>query len=276
MPVILTPTQAKILSSLAEFKFLTTSQMLTLNISTQKSNLSNSLKPLKLSRRPFIGEMRFGSDPSKGKLESFYYLMNKGVKALIENGIKEKDEIKVPKGRSTLFSSDYLHRKITINSHIRCQIECQNNNLELLQFDRYFDKTGNNRISKNLRAKTSIKFSSGYLIADGSFLVSKGDQSKLFAIEIYNDRNTKRIIHQLKQHSYGIEESSLCIHFNIEKGHRVCSVFSHIGIMEAVMKRFNPDRYKDYYLFKTVDQMNDDFLKNWQLLSGKSIDLLDF
>lgn len=276
MPQTLSPTQSKILIALAEYKFLTISQMIRLQVTTQRSNLYKVIAPLRDTRRALVREMKFGTDPQKGKLESFYYLSNRGKNVLIENGILNLDEIKYPRGTSTLFSSDYEHRKFTLDCHIACSTECKMDGIELHQFDRYFDKLGNNRIGKNLKAKTSIVFSDGYIIADGSFLISNSEQSRLYGFELYNDRNTKRIVGQLKKHISGIKESALCTHFDIKKGHRVCCVFSHAGIMDSVKERFNEEEFEKFFLFKTYEQAMESFLKNWKDLKGKETDLIDF
>lgn len=271
MAHIITPTQAKILEQVARYKFLTVSQMITLGVATQRSNLYTAIAPLRDTRRPLIKEIKFGTDPRKGKLESFYHLTNRGKNDLLDNGLLDEEEIKLPKGTSSLFTSDYEHRKLTLNCHIACALECQKKGVDLIQFDRYFDKTGNNRTGKNLKAKTSINYLNGYIIADGSFLISKGKTSRLYALELYNDRNTKRIISQLKKHMNGIKESALCHHFGIEKGHRVCSIFSNKGIMDAVMERFDGENLTDYFFFKMYNQVAESFLKNWESKStGKT------
>ncbi|KAA3631270.1 MAG: hypothetical protein DWQ02_16625, partial [Bacteroidetes bacterium] len=224
--------------------------------------------------RPLIKEIKFGTDPRKGKLESFYHLTNRGKNELLENRIVEEESILMPKGTSTMFANDYEHRKMTIDCHIACVQSCDKEGIELLQFDRYFDKTGNNRSGKNLKAKTSIVYPGGYIIADGSFLIKKGGTSRLYALEVYNDRNTKRIVGQLYKHVEGIKDSSLCQHFGIEKGHRVCCVFSHEGIMKQVMERFEGEEYSKYFLFRYSKSTHSSFLQKWWLIEKGEFGLI--
>ena len=237
MVKVLSASQTKILLSLARYKFLTTSQMLRLGISSRKSNLSVMLKPLKESKRPFIGVMEFAFVPSKGRLQNFYYLKPKGKKLLMGSGMLTEADIRMPKGRTVMFTQDYFHRKYTIDCHISCDIAARERNIDIIHFDRYFDKTGNNRTGRNLQAKTKLEIGNDYLIADGAILMEKGDVSRLFAFELYNDNNTKRICAQITKHLDGIRESSLCRNYGLEKGHRLLAVFTQPEVKKHTMKR---------------------------------------
>ena len=64
--MILKEKSLKMLEVLAIFKFLSTSQFLTLQISNNKSNLVRPIKDLLFYN--FIGKLTFGVDPKKWKL----------------------------------------------------------------------------------------------------------------------------------------------------------------------------------------------------------------
>lgn len=251
---LLSPAQTKILLALARYKFLTTSQMITLGISNRRSNLSVMLKPLKESKRALVGEMEFGFVPSKGRLENFYYLKPRGKKVILESGRLEEDEIKYPRGRNVMFTQDYFHRKYTIDCHIACDLAAKEQGFEVLAFDRYFDKVGNNRTGGNLQARTKIDIDGDYIIADATLLLKKGDITRLYALELYNDRNVKRITAQIEKHLIGIRHSSLCKNYGIKKGHRLICVFSHPETRSIVMEKFDNSSLKEYTLFYTADR----------------------
>ncbi|MGH1433802.1 MAG: hypothetical protein ACRBG0_05000 [Lewinella sp.] len=274
MVTVLSPGQTSILKALARYKFLTTSQMITLRISQRKSNLSVMLKPLKESKRAFIGEMKFAFVPSKGRLENFYYLKPKGLKLLLESNIMEGQEVRIPKGRTVMFTQDYFHRKYTIDCHIACDLSAKQEGIQVLEFDRYFDKTGNNRTGKNLQARTKIKIGREYLIADATLLLQKGDVTRLFAFELYNDRNTKRIIAQLQKHLEGVRDSSLCRNYSIEKGHRVLAVFSYPEVMKAVMERIKNQDLSDFILFSGLKGATSYFFKKWSNALNKEVETI--
>ena len=268
---ILSPAQTNILLFLARYKFLTTSQLLTLGVSKRRSNLSVMLKPLKESKRPFIGEMEFAFVPSKGRLENFYYLKPKGKKLLLDSGIVGEEDIRIPKGRTVMFTQDYFHRKYTIDCHIACDISAKKYGIQILGFDRYFDKTGNNRTRKNLQAKTKLEIANDYLIADATLLVAHGQTSRLFALELYNDTNTKRITDQIFKHIQGIRESSLCKNYNIQKGHRLLAVFTHPEVIAHVKNRLGTTGFDDFLLFNDYASVTNDFFGEWESLSKKSV-----
>lgn len=269
---ILSTAQTNILLALARYKFLTTSQLLKLGISNRKSNLSVMLKPLKESKRPFIGEMEFAFVPSKGRLENFYYLKPKGKKLLLESSLTN-DEVRMPKGRTVMFTQDYFHRKYTIDCHIACDLAAKRNGIQVIAFDRYFDKTGNNRTRKNLQAKTKLEIGRDYLIADGTLLIAQNQVSRLFAFELYNDNNTKRICDQISKHIEGIRESSLCKNYNIQKGHRLLAVFTQAEVQGHVTKRLGNTGFDDFVLLNDYGSVTNDFLEGWKSLSNKVVRL---
>ncbi len=271
---ILSNSQLKILKYLAMFKFLTTSQLIQLGVSNRKSNLSVMLKPLKDSRRALVGEMEFAFIPTKGRLENFYFLKAKGQKVLIENQVLQSNDIKYPRGRSVVFTQDYFHRKYTIDAHIACLQDCLANDLQLIFFDRYFDKIGNNRVQKNLQAKTRMELYGEYIIPDGALLIKSDSQSRLFALELYNDKNVKRISAQIEKHISGIKESALCRTYNIEKGHRLLAIFTDNKTKESVKECFIDSTFKDYLLFRTYYDGMDHFLSGWETLTGLKTKLI--
>lgn len=81
----------------------------------------------------------------------------------------ESEEIRMPIGRAKLFFKDYFHRKYTIDFHIKLRKWAKKIQIELCFFDTYFDKIGNNRKNKNLKAKTKLDVGNSYLIADAVF-----------------------------------------------------------------------------------------------------------
>jgi len=264
---VLSTSQTNILMALARYKFLTTSQLLKLGISNRKSNLSVMLKALKESKRPLIGEMNFAFVPSKGRLENFYYLKRKGYNLLVDSGMMEATEINVPKGNLVLFTQDYFHRKYTIDCHIACDLETRKREISVDFFHRYFDKTGNNRTARNLQAKTKIDLEGDYIIADGAFLLSKGEASRLFAFELYNDNNTKRICQQLEKHLVGIKNSALCRNYGLEKGHRVLAVFTQKAVLDNTLSRIESNPLAKYVLCNTLDSVQQNFFNGWMDLN---------
>ena len=80
-------------------------------------------------------------------------------------------------------------------------------------FDTYFDKIGNNRVARNLRAKTRIALSeTDYFIPDGAFkIVDIGGNQRFFLFEMYNGKDSARIVRQMHKHA-----QSITIHYCID------------------------------------------------------------
>jgi hypothetical protein len=60
----LSPSQEKMLISLATYKFLTTGQLLVLGIMSERANLNKQISELRLWKNPLIGSVTFGVHPT--------------------------------------------------------------------------------------------------------------------------------------------------------------------------------------------------------------------
>ncbi len=271
----LAPTQAKILLNLAQYKFLTTSQMITLGVATQRSNLAPHLRSLKDGLRPFIDCKEFGFHPQKGRLENFYFLKRRGKQALIDGLQLHEEEILLPIGTSTIFTNDYFHRKFTLDCHIAVQTQSEAKDCELIFFERYFDKLGSNRSGGTSRAKTRINMNEErYLIADGVFMLQTTKQKELYCLEVCNGRDSKRIHKQTSQYIHALVSGSPSIkynHTNSEgqyRGFRVLNVFEHKSCMDAVIERISKDiafaNLGKFFYFNTMDAIKKTFFDDWK------------
>ena len=159
--------ELKILESLARYKYLTTKQMMTLKILSQRANLYPRLKNLLDGKKALIKKNVFGVS-AQGRLEDFYFLTNYGKDFLIENLDQEQEEIKLPTGTSSLFSRDYKHRLECINFYIYFDLWAKENHINIIMLNYYFDKVGDNRKNKNLRAlnRIEVEQTGGYIIPD--------------------------------------------------------------------------------------------------------------
>lgn len=264
-----TPSQTKILLALATYKFLTVSQMLHLGILAHRSSISRNLIALRKEGSTFIDRIVFSYHPKKGKLGDMYYLKPKGKRALIEGQLMEESKIKLPIGRSSMFYKDYFHRKHTIDFQMSLYQRLQGSEVELLFFDTYFDKLGNNRKDKNLKAQTKIDLRNDrYLIADAVFMLQTEERDYLYCLEICNGKDTKRIVRQTKQYLEALALGSASDKYKHNKAVRILSVFEHESIKEAVLKRISKDAAFDKvernFMFKSLEEvMGGKVLEGW-------------
>jgi len=274
--------QSNVMEHLARYKFLTLSQMLALDIgTTQYQYLWKQVMSIRDRKNPLVGCHSFGiPQPQKGKVESMYYLTPLGKRILIED-FEFIDRIKMPIGKTAAYR-DYFHRKYTIDFQIALDKWANENGVIIPYFDTYFDKVGNNRKDKSLRAKTKIgEGDNDYFIPDGVFDVTIEDVKRFYLFEMYNGVDTGRTIKQLTKHAHALVERKTHTKYKLDrkKSYNIVLVFEFDSMMKAVIKRISSDeRFKfieKYFLCKSLDQVRaGDFYNNWTTLSGKKSDFL--
>ncbi len=244
----------RILLALAQYKYLTVSQFTELGIMKDKRNVSKKVKELK--DNGFIKSIAYGFVPKIGRVENVNFLTPKAKKTIIE-GLDSELTIKIPIGRANLFFKDYFHRTSTIDFQIHLTKRAEANEHHVLFFDTYFDKTGNNRKEKNLRAKTKIDIKEGYMIPDAVFMLESAKLTQsLYLVEVYNGKDTARTIKQITKHTQAVELGSVNEQYRFMEAYRILCVFEHQSMMEAVIGKMAEDQYfsymKDHFYFKTL------------------------
>ena len=275
----ITNIQGNVLEALARYKFLTMSQMLSLDIgTTQYQYLAKQTKSLRDRGKPLIGCHNFHTpQPRKGRVESMYYLTKRGREALVFELDMEQEKIKMPIGNSVAYK-DYLHRRYTIDYQIALDKWANANGIEVPYFDTYFDKIGNNRVLKNLRAKTRVTLSeTEYFIPDGMCFLKKDGDRRLHLMEMYNGKDTGRVVKQLHKHAQAL--SFKCTHrqFNIntDRSYTIVLVFQYESIMRATIQRIQEEgaflHIAKYFLCKTIEEVNENKFDNWIDLHGEIV-----
>lgn len=272
----ITGVQTKILQGLARYKFLTTSQMIALEIAKDRGNLHKDLVRLRDTKKPLIAQKVFGTMSKIGKIENIHYLTKRGAEVLETELNFDPQNIKYPIGTSTLFQQDYFHRKSTIDCQIAIDMQCLKNGLEILFYERYFDKGGENRTTGTLQAKTRIEIENKkFLIADSAFMLQTPIQKELYCLEMYNGKDTQRTFGQLQQYVEALKLGSPSIKYSFNRGNRILCVFEFESMMKATIQRVNQDGYfthtRKFFLFKTLEQMKENALMNWLNTNNQSV-----
>ncbi|WP_375562722.1 MarR family transcriptional regulator [Bernardetia sp. OM2101] len=269
----LSHSQERILLSLAKYKYLTVSQLVEIGIMSDKRNVSKKVKELRQLK--LLQSISYGFTPKIGRVENVNYLTTKGKKLIMEGLGMEEEEIRIPIGRANLFFKDYFHRRSTIDFHIHLNKWTKTNGSHLLFFDTYFDKTGNNRTGKNLRAKTRIEVGTSYVIPDVVFMIELGDLKKeLYLLEVCNGKDTLKNLKQIKKHFEAMQAGSVNQHYEFEQPYRLLCVFEYPSMMKALMERIEKDDYffhmKEHLFFKPIEDVHHSKLINqWQDFSGQ-------
>jgi len=265
---------------LAQYKYLTSSQFVKMGLYKKRGYLTNSLKVLIDMKKPLMAKHDF--NPINGKLESFYYLTKYGVKFIIDELDYPESKIKAPHGLAHLSSKDYHLRKLTIDFYIFLNkwLESKSGNMSF--FNYYFDKSGNNRSNDNNGHVTTLNKvilnNSNSFIPDVNTMFSINDKTYLYLFEQHNGKDSKRLFEQLYVHIIAIGKGAVAKKYNIKKSHKVIVVCEYESVKNSVIhmlqKEAGIEHYYNFFIFKTNDELKEDFYTNWTLISGEQVNFL--
>lgn len=265
---IITNSQIQILEAMARYTFLTVPLIDSLKIFQNPISIYRSLKGLKDLSKPLIISQNFGVHPTRGQLHSLLYLSKYGKEVLLDNGYKEED-INMPSAK-TFVSTDYFHRIANIQTHVFMDLYLQSTtNAKIEFFDYYFSKS-----SLTARALNRIDLENdSYLIPDIITKFCVDEKDYLYLIEIHNGNNSNKAFVQCLQHIKAIDLGSPKEKYNHPKNNRVIFIFEQLGCMNAVIKKMssneNLKKYLNLFLFKTIENMKDNFSDNWIKFNGE-------
>jgi hypothetical protein len=144
-------------------------------------------------------------------------------------------------------------------------------------FHTYFDLDGANRgtpPTDRLRRRTKVPLGRFHLIPDGIFLLASPDgKSHLFALEVYNGRDTQRVHRQLRKHLQAQAEGAIAAAYGLELPYRVLLTFDSEAAMWAVSDRVRNDHQfaesEPYFAFNTLARVKQDFARGWFYYGGR-------
>ena len=270
--IIISDIDTHIIESLARYKFLTTSQMIRLGISKDRSNLHKRLLYLREQGKPLISCVKFDGRYKMRGLEFIYFLSKRGIEALLELGYEE-NQIKRPKGK-VFFPKQYQHRTGCIDIQIALYQWAEREEHVVELYDSYFDKIGSTRKAK-YRSKTAFVYNEkakDLLISDGVALVSTGEEKEIFCVELHNGKQVTRAIKQIYQYIQAMELGTISDAFDLQKANKVLFVFEFEQTMTSVMREFSKlvenegldEVFKKYFLFGSYDDVVKDFGKGFR------------
>ncbi len=280
---VITSIQENALIALGRHMYLTLSQLLDLNVgTTQYTYLWKQMASLRDRRIPLVNCTTFSiPEPKKGRVESLYSLSHHGKKILISDfGVKE-EELKAPVGGFVAYK-DYHHRKSTIDFQISLEKWCAQSNVPLFNFETYFDKTGNNRTDKNLRARTRVDLGQDFIVPDAVFKLLGKKEVELFLFEMHNGKDSKRMLRQLHNHAAAMV--SRAVHkkygYDLDKSYRILCLFEFSSTLKCVIERAREEkslsRIEKFFLLKSLEgQQGSNFWEEWRTLYGNPFDDFD-
>jgi hypothetical protein len=275
-----TPQQTAILSSIAKYKYLTVNHFKALKIGSSDRLIRDNLKILR--DRKLTEKMSFGTIPIKGRFQDLHFLTERGAKMLIESLDLEPEEVKHPSRASTFFKNDYLHRVSTIDLMISFNQWAEKNGYTIDLFDTYFDKVGSQRATETgVQSKTRFDLPNGKNISpDAVIKYEANGKNYLFCLEVYNGKDTKRVIEQIRKLTYATFEGIPSKKYNHNKTNRNLILFEFEDYKNYAIDRIKKDPYLSQFeglekvlFFSSIEAQKLDFGANWTDLNGKSQNL---
>lgn len=271
-----TPQQTAILSSIAKYKYLTVNHFKALKIGSSDRLIRDNLKILR--DRKLTEKMSFGTIPIKGRFQDLHFLTERGAKMLIESLELEPEEVKHPSRASTFFKNDYLHRVSTIDLMISFNQWTEKNGYIIDLFDTYFDKVGSQRATETgVQSKTRFDLPNGKNISPDAVIKYEANGKKyLFCVEVYNGKDTKRVIEQIRKLTYATFEGIPSKKYNHNKTNRNLILFEFDDYKNYAIDRIKKDPYLSQFeglekvlFFSSIEAQKLDFGANWTDLNGK-------
>lgn len=115
------------------------------------------------------------------------------------------------------------------------------------------------------------------MIADAIGMLQTPIRKELYAIEVFNGMNVQRVHNSLLQHLMALKEGQPSKQFGLEYGSRVLSVFELEACKnQTIIRLFEDERFafaKNYFLFKTLDEVKENLFDGWGLFDGTTVKL---
>jgi hypothetical protein len=178
----------------------------------------------------------------------------------------------------------YFHRAATIDFHIELRLFAEQHDLTVEFFHSYFDSTGANRSEHpedRLQRLSKMPLEEGFFIPDGIFAVHAPDGSRyLYALEVYNGMDTKRVHGQMEKHLIALGEGHLSELYHYPKAHRVLCLFESANALQAAEKRLREDpafteQMQRQFALSTLAGVREDFAGNWLFLERGRTTIFD-
>jgi hypothetical protein len=265
-----------VLRLLNRYRFLTNPQLLRLGLVHDNTSIYRILSRFGDGNRPYIGKKDFGFIAGVGRLHRIYYLQKRGAQLLAETLQLDEDEVNYQKVKPP-FLQDYFHRLATIDVYIELDRFAAQYGCAVRFFHTYFDVDGANRgtpPSDRLRRRTKVPLGRFHLIPDAIFRVTTPDgKDHLFALEVYNGRDTQRVHKQLRKHLHAQAEGAIAAAYGLALPYRVLLTFDSEAAMRAVLSRVRDDGQfaaaEPYFAFNTLARVKQDFARGWFYYSGR-------
>lgn len=246
------PKQIAILNALANYKFLSRSQLARLGVEKYNSAFSRYCKPLIDAK--YIGllnAVNYG-------IGHIYYLKKKGALFVAKENNLTIDQIKYCISTPELSLQTLYHRTHAIDCQIELDLSCINKAVELLFYDREIESLGNIRRDKNLSRRTRVLLKNNEILEpDAIFMLKTQFGNKLYCLEYEHKDYTQKSYSKLLKHLRALNEKVVSSKYGHTKGHRTLFIYNNRATLEAVMSKAKIEikNIESWFLFKSFEEV---------------------
>ncbi len=217
---MIAPKKISILESLAGYKFLTRTQLAKLGIEKYNSAFTKHIKPLIES--DYLGMI----DATNYGIGHIYYLKKKGAAFIAREQKKEINQINYCINKPELSPQTLFHRTGAIDCQIELYGTCENNDVDILFYDRDIETLGNIKRDNNLTRKTRIPINDRkHLEPDAIFMLDTPKGKKLYCLEYEHKDYTKKSFQKTLSHVWALNMKSPSKKYGHDKAHRTLFIY---------------------------------------------------
>ena len=151
----------------------------------------------------------------------------------------------------------------------------------MIRYDVYFDVIGSRKKHQQepMQATTRIEFGNGHFLDPDSIIIYQKPMKKaqILLVEVYNGRDTKRVLEQLRKHVYIIKHGLAASKYQFDSITKLCCTFEHESNLTAVLKRVEHDPYfqfegiENFFMFGLHEKAIKDFETAFVNLHGEVV-----
>ncbi len=165
---------------------------------------------------------------------------------------------------NALFSSQYFHRKLTIDVKIAIYQYCQESGIKLRLYHNYFEKQSTG-ITNGYRSLCSFEYNnqSHLMEADALCGIESNGQKRILAVEIYNDEKVIRVMRALEKYRQALSIGNPSLKFGVDNNAHVLMFFRHSSMIDRIRTRLAEDiRFKLFLPYIHLLFLDNEYFSN--------------
>ncbi len=113
-----------------------------------------------------------------------------------------------------------------------------------------------------------------------TFILQTPNQQELYLMELENGQDAKKAVPKCIMHGKAILLGSANEKYSFNKGYRTLWIFEYRSTMESVLEKLSGleffENLKEYFLFKPLEEIREDFFQGWTWLVKKEKCIIEY